>query len=224
MKYEPTEEKPYHTNGTDRILFASDFHLNDKRLDLMREIFGRVPGKNHEYDAMKAMEKQSGFKLDYTVYFLGDMILEGDDGIMSYHNKYFKEVVKGYRNFHFIRGNHDDEKSYKALFKGKPLHDHIDIPFCFEDFMVCARLTHKPMVIPEVVYSDNPSTPYPIVLNIHGHLHNLAKIESVLPQYNVSMEKEMEKGSPFVSLMETIEDQREKIRAYIKSLIKLGFY
>lgn len=223
MKYKPTKEKLYHTNGTDRILFASDFHLNDKRQDLMRNIFGRVPGKNHEYDAMKSME-QSKFNSDYTVYFLGDMILEGNEGIMSYYNKYFKEVVMGYRNFHFIRGNHDHEKSYKALFKGKLLHEHIDIPFCFEDFMVCARLTHKPMVIPEVVYSDNPSTPYPIVLNIHGHLHNLAKIESVFPQYNVSMEKEMEKGSPLISLLEIIEDQKEKIRAYINSLIKLRFY
>lgn len=129
-----------------------------------------------------------------------------------------------------ILGNHDTCLSdIHSICYFDKIYQRGTNPFLIENFddlgiKIAIRLSHEPLIFDEEIQKkvkdDEFITTYiPVVLNIHGHLHNLAKIESVFPHFNVSVE---EISYELISLNEILEKKKNDIINYYNKLIDLG--
>lgn len=161
---------------------------------------------------------------DDTLIHLGDI---GTLRFSSYE-PFFREI--NCKNKTLVLGNHDTCLSdIDKEFEFDCIYPRESKPFLIEKFdslgiKVAIRLSHEPMIFDEEIKKrvkddDLIEDPIPIVLNIHGHLHNLAKIESVFPHFNVSVE---ETNYDIISLSEIMEKKKKDIITYYNKLLDLG--
>lgn len=159
-----------------------------------------------------------------TLIHLGDVVGDG----FNFKKNVLRDI--NCKRKVLVLGNHDKHFSdIHGIWYFDKIYQRGTNPFLIENFddlgiKIAIRLSHEPLIFDEEIQKkvkddEFITTSIPVVLNIHGHLHNLAKIESVFPHFNVSVE---EISYELISLNEILEKKKNDIINYYNKLIDLG--
>lgn len=209
-----------------KIWFISDTHFGDE--SIIKKCNRPQNYVDLIFNGLKMLKKND------ILFVLGDLCKEGFFYSTEYSERFKRLPFKKY----FIKGNHDDisridkfmdvwgfDKVYNGYDPVILFHNIINDGECIN---IACSLTHEPEILPQVILFDLNKmsgmsgfhnlfieNKYIVALNIHGHLHGLASINSVYPSFDVSPEVA---GYCPVSLDDIINYRKNEIIKYIKNL------
>lgn len=128
----------------------SDLHFNHKNiLDYERNEFNYI----NEHDEYIVLRWIKTVKMEYIVYFLGDLT-------MSIDREYLMNLISRLNGYKImIKGNHDEK--CVSFYKSLGFNEVYDSPIFIENGKIL--LSHVPL-------KEARDSPY--FINVHGHLHN----------------------------------------------------
>ena len=205
------------------IWFISDTHFGDE------SIIKKCNRPENYVDLI--FNGLNKLKDDDILFVLGDLCKEGFSYSTEYSERFKNLPCKKY----FIKGNHDDITridKFMDVWGFNKVHNGYDPVILFHNIVndgecinIACSLTHEPEILPQIISFDLNKlsgfnnlffeNKYVVALNIHGHLHGLASINSIYPSFDVSPEVA---GYAPILLDDIINYRKDEIIKYIKNL------